>query len=112
MNIEKALKTLRLHLSWLKGTGFIPYEKLNTPLLRESITCCIGVLENVHNYEEISNMNLSKAIIVCNNHLQWSKTGNHIPHEELNTTLFQHALQYLLTLAQEVEKEGNGLADK
>ena len=112
MTVEKAIQTLKYHLLWLKGTGCIPYEKLNTPLLRESITCCIGVLENISNYEEIKIMNLSKAIIVSNNYLQWSKTGNHIPHEELNTPLFQNALQYLITLAQEIEKEGNGLADK
>jgi len=57
-------------------------------------------------------MNTDKAIIVCSNHLQWSKTGNHVKYEELNTPLFQLALQQLITLAQEVEKEGNGLADK
>ena len=57
-------------------------------------------------------MNTTKAITVCSNHLQWSKTGNHIKYEELNTPLFQLALQYLITLAQTIEKEGNGLGDK
>ena len=112
MTIDKALKTLRTYISWMKGAGFIPYDQLNTDLLRESLTCAIGVIENVHNYNEINTMNTSKAITVCNNHLQWCKTGNHIPYEELNTDLFQHALQHLIILAQEIEKEGNGLADK
>lgn len=112
MTVNKALITLRTYLSWMKGTGFIPYDRLNTELLRESLTCAIGVIENVHNYNEINNMDTSKAITVCNNHLQWCKSGNNIPYEELNTTLFQHALQHLITIAKEIEKEGNGLADK
>jgi len=57
-------------------------------------------------------MNTNTAIKICSNHLQWSKTGNHIKYEELNTTLFQIALEHLITLAQSVEKEGNGLGDK
>ena len=57
-------------------------------------------------------MNTEKAITVCSNHLQWSKTGNHIKYEELNTPLFQLALQHLISLAQTIEKEGNGLGDK
>ena len=57
-------------------------------------------------------MNTNKAIIVCNNYLHWSKTGKHIKYEELNTPLFQQALEYLITLAQSIEKEGNGLGDK
>ena len=57
-------------------------------------------------------MTTNKAITICSNHLQWSKTGNHIKYEELNTPLFQLALEYLITLAQEVEKEGNGLGNK
>jgi len=57
-------------------------------------------------------MNTAKAITVCSNHLQWSKIGNYIKYEELNTPLFQLALQHLITLAKTVEKEGNGLGDK
>ena len=57
-------------------------------------------------------MNTTKAITICSNHLQWSKTGNHIKYEDLNTPLFQLALEYLITLVQEIENEGNGLGDK
>ena len=54
-------------------------------------------------------MTTNKAITVCSNYLQWS---NYIKYEELNTPLFQLALEYLITLAQEIEKEGNGLDEK
>ena len=57
-------------------------------------------------------MNTEKAITICSKHLQWSKTGIHIKYEELNTPLFQLALQHLITLAQTVEKEGNGMGEK
>lgn len=57
-------------------------------------------------------MQLDKAIVVSKNYLQWAKTGNHISYEELNTDLFQEALQYLISLAQDVEKEQYGLGSK
>ena len=66
----------------------------------------------IHGNLRLNNMNTQKAIIVCNNHLHWSKTGNHVKYEELNTELFQLALQHLITLAHSIDNEGNGLADK
>jgi hypothetical protein len=54
-------------------------------------------------------MNTTKAITVCNNFLKCSEV---VSWKELNVPLFTLALQYLITLAQEVEKEGNGLGDK
>lgn len=57
-------------------------------------------------------MNTIKAITICSNYLHWSKTGNYIKYEELNTSLFQQALEYLITLAQTIENEGDGLGDK
>lgn len=59
-------------------------------------------------------MNTAKAITVCSNHLQWSKTGNHIKYEELNTPLFQQALKHLITLAKvDLENsDGEGFGTK
>ena len=57
-------------------------------------------------------MNTSKAIKICTRYNTWLATGNHIKYEELNTPLFQLALEHLIILAQTIEKEGNGLGDK
>lgn len=54
-------------------------------------------------------MNTTKAITLCNNFLKCSEV---VSWEELDVPLFNLALQHLITLAQEIEKEGNGLADK
>ena len=54
-------------------------------------------------------MNTAKAITICNNFLKCSEV---VSWEELDVPLFNAALQYLITLAQEIEKEGNGLSDK
>jgi len=43
-------------------------------------------------------MNRNKAILVCNNYLKCSEV---VSFEELDTSLFKEALQYLITLAQE-----------
>jgi hypothetical protein len=43
-------------------------------------------------------MNRNKAILVCNNYLKCSEA---VSFEELDTSLFKEALQYLITLAQE-----------
>ena len=51
-------------------------------------------------------MNTNKAIIICKNFLKCSEV---VSFEELDTPLFQEALEYLITLAQ---NEGNGMGDK
>ena len=54
-------------------------------------------------------MNTSKAIIICNNFLKCSEV---VSWTELDVPLFNLALQHLITLAQDIDKEGNGLGDK
>ena len=54
-------------------------------------------------------MNTTKAITVCNNFLKCSEV---VSWEELDVPLFQLALQHLIALAQEVEKDGNGMGEK
>jgi hypothetical protein len=54
-------------------------------------------------------MNTDKAIIVCNNFLKCNEV---VSWEELDVPLFNVALQHLITLAQDVEKDGNGIGDK
>ena len=54
-------------------------------------------------------MNTSKAITICSNFLKCSKA---VSWTELDVPSFNLALQHLINLAQELEKEGNGLGDK
>ena len=54
-------------------------------------------------------MNTTKAITICNNFLKCSEV---VSWEELDVPLFKTALQHLITLAQDIEKDSNGLGDK